>query len=633
MSAPSETAGQASLWKRLRASPMRDLIRGRVTGRLDLDMHARRADLPENLTELVIRVTKRTRLRALEKADVARELAAHFADGLAGGADAESLRKRFGDPTEAAKLIRRAKKRNRSRVLRAAKRATLGAFAVLAVSYVGVLIWYVAGSGEMNTSHDYLAELNAAASSVPDEDRAWPAYRSALLELGPIPWDTAECWMPEDPCWGDVSEYLAVQQPNIEAIRRAAAMPGMGFVAGTEYHPDDIPLFNPDPDPDAPPIELDMSLAIPSLGALLPHVGSMRQISRLLRYDAIWRHDRGESAAAIDDIDAMLGIAGQLRENETLIAQLVAISMMSLAIDTAQTMLDKDPDALTGNELTTLAQHFRIERTTPLHDISFRAERLMLRDVEQHSFTDDGAGDGRIRPEMLVYFASDPSVPLVPSTVVISAPVSLAMPSRSAFRMHADAFFAAANDLKDTPMWERAGGAFEDLLNDAERTAWSRLRWSYLLMFIPAFDRVITVGDRARLQADAMRTVIALHRFRLDRGRWPDGLDSLVPVYLGEVPIDRFDGQPLRYRLDDPGEPVLYSVGANRLDDGGVPNLDEDGWPDNKAGQWRPLSNGEQDNPNQSGQNEKDEIIPGDFILWPPLPVKPIEPPAGIHDP
>lgn len=633
MSAAEESTRAPSLWKRLCSSPMRDLVRGRATGRLDLAMHTRRAQLPETLAELVIRVAKRTRLRALEKADVARELSAHFADGLAGGADAESLRERFGDPAEAAKLIRRAKKRNRSRVIRAVKRATLGAFALLLVSYLGVLVWYVAGSGEMNTSHDYLAELNAAASSVPDEDRAWPVYRTALLELGPIPWDIGTCWMPDDECWDDVSAFLAEQQPNIESIRRAAMMPGMGYVAGTEYHPDDVPLFDPDRDPDAPPIELDMSLAIPSLGALIPHTSSLRQAVRLLRFDAIWRHDRGESAIAIEDVDAMLGVAAQLRENETIISQLVAISMMSLAIDTAQTMLDKDPDLFTGEELATLARVFRIERTAPICDISFRAERLMLRDVEQHSFTDDGAGDGRIRPEMLVYGASDPTIQFVPRTAAISAPVSLVMPSRSEFRAQTDAFFAAAHDLNDTPMWERGGGVFEDLFDEAERSAWSRLRWSYLLMFVPAFDRVITVGDRAGLQADAMRAVIALHRFRHDHGAWPDRLESLVPVYLGDVPIDRFDGNPLRYRLDESGEPVLYSVGANRLDDGGVPNIDQDGWPDNKAAQWRPLAKAEQDNPNAARQGDDDEVIPGDYILWPPLPVKPIDPSPGILDP
>ena len=336
---------------------------------------------------------------------------------------------------------------------------------------------------------------------------------------------------------------------------------------------------------------------------------------------------------AIKDVDAMLGVAAQLRENETIISQLVAISMMSLAIDTAQTMLDKDPDLFTGEELATLARVFRIERTAPISDISFRAERLMLRDVEQHSFTDDGAGDGRIRPEMLTYATFDPKNLYVPRTVVISAPVSLVMPSRSEFRAQTDAIFAAAHDLKDTPMWERGGGAFGDLLVDAERTAWSRLRWTYLLMFVPAFDRVITVGDRAGLQADAMRAVIALHRFRHDHGAWPDRLESLVPVYLGDVPIDRFDGKPLRYRLDESGEPVLYSVGANRLDDGGVPNIDQDGWPDNKAAQWRPLAKAEQDNPNASRQSDDDEVINGDYILWPPLPVKPIDPSPGILDP
>jgi hypothetical protein len=49
----------------------------------------------------------------------------------------------------------------------------------------------------------------------------------------------------------------------------------------------------------------------------------------------------------------------------------------------------------------------------------------------------------------------------------------------------------------------------------------------------------------------------------------PDQLSELVQDYLPAVPIDPFDGQPIRYRRTDDGF-LLYSVGADRTDDGGV---------------------------------------------------------------
>lgn len=38
---------------------------------------------------------------------------------------------------------------------------------------------------------------------------------------------------------------------------------------------------------------------------------------------------------------------------------------------------------------------------------------------------------------------------------------------------------------------------------------------------------------------------------------------------LPAVPIDRFTGKPLLYRLTN-GVPILYSVGADQIDDGGI---------------------------------------------------------------
>jgi hypothetical protein len=50
--------------------------------------------------------------------------------------------------------------------------------------------------------------------------------------------------------------------------------------------------------------------------------------------------------------------------------------------------------------------------------------------------------------------------------------------------------------------------------------------------------------------------------FQLKNGKWPPTL----PIER----IDRLSGKPLRYELRE-GRPVLWSVGHNRVDDGGIP--------------------------------------------------------------
>ena len=48
----------------------------------------------------------------------------------------------------------------------------------------------------------------------------------------------------------------------------------------------------------------------------------------------------------------------------------------------------------------------------------------------------------------------------------------------------------------------------------------------------------------------------------------PESLTALVPVNLPEVPLDRYDSQPLRYRKLPKGY-VVYSIGRDLSDAGG----------------------------------------------------------------
>jgi len=48
-------------------------------------------------------------------------------------------------------------------------------------------------------------------------------------------------------------------------------------------------------------------------------------------------------------------------------------------------------------------------------------------------------------------------------------------------------------------------------------------------------------------------TAVAVERYQLGNGRWPDKLEDLVPGYLNSIPIDPFDGQPLHHRQPDEG--------------------------------------------------------------------------------
>jgi hypothetical protein len=71
-------------------------------------------------------------------------------------------------------------------------------------------------------------------------------------------------------------------------------------------------------------------------------------------------------------------------------------------------------------------------------------------------------------------------------------------------------------------------------------------------------------------QMRSAQVALAAECYRRAHGDWPQALTELVPEHLPTVPLDPFDGEPLRYRRTERGV-VIYSVGENGRDDGGDP--------------------------------------------------------------
>ncbi|MBA4148172.1 MAG: hypothetical protein H0X66_08650 [Verrucomicrobia bacterium] len=97
--------------------------------------------------------------------------------------------------------------------------------------------------------------------------------------------------------------------------------------------------------------------------------------------------------------------------------------------------------------------------------------------------------------------------------------------------------------------------------------------WAMGLGRMPRFwmGKFVIRGTNTRTIQQIAVTAIALKRYRLKHGRYPQGLENLVPDYLSELPRDYFDGQTLRYKLQPDGNFLLYSVGEDLKDDGGEP--------------------------------------------------------------
>ena len=86
--------------------------------------------------------------------------------------------------------------------------------------------------------------------------------------------------------------------------------------------------------------------------------------------------------------------------------------------------------------------------------------------------------------------------------------------------------------------------------------------------------------------ADETQVACALERHRLVDGELPETLEALCPRFLDKVPHDIISGQPLKYRREGNTGFVIYSVGWNETDEGGIAPLTENGMSDMSASDW-----------------------------------------------
>jgi hypothetical protein len=111
-------------------------------------------------------------------------------------------------------------------------------------------------------------------------------------------------------------------------------------------------------------------------------------------------------------------------------------------------------------------------------------------------------------------------------------------------------------------------------------------RWSpYKLlaaMAIPNFTKAEQTAAYNQTLVNEAQIACALERYHLAHGEYPETLDALAPQFMEKIPHDIIGGQPLHYRRTDDGKFLLYSVGWNETDDGGLPGT----LADVKKGDW-----------------------------------------------
>lgn len=574
------------------------------------------AGLPAELGSAVLAVTGKTKLWNRERTDVARELCGHFFDGLEDGDMPSELLRSFGDPKRSARLITRAKRRNRPWAWRAMKRTVqaFGALVLLLVVFYG-WSWARFYTGRPTITFNVQAEMNAPALAVPPEKRAWPLYRDATREMyaakfnervGQIEgWPTLKPGTKE---WDEACAVVDSVRPSVEKVKRATAMersacivtsklddPYAGAPQGDSVDPNDNPI---------------------GLGVLLPQLSIYRSHARLLTFEMLRAAHEGRSADAAVTVEQMLSLGGHSTEDGTLIGQLVSLAVAQLTFDTLNAVVRDNPSLFTDAQLQRLAH--AVASYTPRGGRAARSngsawtpdlwfERRSFEDLLQRFYTDDGDGDGRLCEGMFAYF-NEFGVVEPKAAKALSPLLASVVAGRKETHDLYNRLMDRAEAENAKPRYLRDSGSLEREIDDATKGG-LRIRNSLVSLMVPAIGKIGASFDITHTLRDATAAGLAIELYRRHNGRYPGSWDELVPSMIPAAPVDPWSGRALGFKAGAKADerPLIYSIGADKKDDGGKINT-----PWDVISAWASPTVPTIDGP----------ISTGDWVIWPkPEPV------------
>lgn len=135
-------------------------------------------------------------------------------------------------------------------------------------------------------------------------------------------------------------------------------------------------------------------------------------------------------------------------------------------------------------------------------------------------------------------------------------------------------FDAALGDLiqeSDKPFWQSDTKHVVEKWDPEGRQMWlgapnRPMQRNLMAMTLAAISGTRKKVIQAELNLTASEVVCALKAYELTHDKPPEQLADLVPDFLPSIPIDPFDGKPLRYRREGK-EWVIWSVGSDLKDD------------------------------------------------------------------
>lgn len=287
---------------------------------------------------------------------------------------------------------------------------------------------------------------------------------------------------------------------------------------------------------------------------VLDHLGNLKRVQLNLKLRCAAHLAAGETDAAFADATNALNVAELLREEPLLISQLVRFAQGVVAVRTLWEGLAEH--RWTDTQLATFQEQLgRLDYLGGLI-LAFEGERVVsIMALDEAIAGPPSSGHARG----------------IPRVARKSLPLGWLRENQVALARTLTGLLKALRAQVDDAKLVGLAGSFV-MRTEVERL--ERMPVSPTTVFaklvIPALASTEAKAAKIQTTAQLAITVCALERHRLAHGSYPETLDQLVPAFLPEPPLDPMTGQPFHYRRTDDGWFLLYSVGEDGKDDGGV---------------------------------------------------------------
>jgi hypothetical protein len=299
------------------------------------------------------------------------------------------------------------------------------------------------------------------------------------------------------------------------------------------------------------PVRYDENFA-----ALLPHLAVVKDIVIACAVRTAAHLELGRTNEAFDDVKIALALTESIKSDPLLLTHVVRVAMITFTVQAIREGLARD--RWSNEQLLYFQDGFAKMNLFPEYQRCMRGERgFSLEAVEmtreRHLGPEFWVGPGSAVPP----WAKRPVLRFAPRGWFFQNELGI-------LKFHQEYSLAAVD--------EDARRVNHAHLADAERALTnSSGPYNVLVqMLVPAVSSALSKSARGQTTLAEASIACALERYRHAHKQYPEKLDQLSSQFLNQIPHDVIDGNPMRYRRESERSYVLYSVGWNGIDDGGI---------------------------------------------------------------